>query len=117
MPYIFFRFHKDLAKLRKPLQQKPKNEVSWTWTTNDAKIVQNFKKCAKIFLFLIYLIKKIYFLRQMPARSAAVRYSKSKKEENSVNIAVKVLIRQNAIIPRWKKRSLQSKGIEKLVNF
>ena len=32
-------FIKDLAKLRKSLQQKLKKEVSWTWTTNDTKIV------------------------------------------------------------------------------
>ena len=35
-------FIKDLAKLRKSLQQKLKKEVSWTWTTNDLKIIQNF---------------------------------------------------------------------------
>ena len=38
---------KNLAKLRKSLQQKLKKEVSWTWTTNDSKIVQNFKKMCK----------------------------------------------------------------------
>jgi len=48
MPHICFRlFIKDLAKLRKPLQQKLKKEVSWTWTSNDRKIVQNFKKMYK----------------------------------------------------------------------
>ena len=36
-------FIKDLAKLRKPLQQKLKKDVSWIWITNDSKIVQNFK--------------------------------------------------------------------------
>jgi len=30
--------------LRKPLQQKLKKDVSWTWTINDLKIVQDFKK-------------------------------------------------------------------------
>ena len=40
-------FIKDLAKLRKPLQQKLKKEVSWIWTSNDTKIVQNFKKMCK----------------------------------------------------------------------
>jgi len=38
---------KNLAKLRKPLQQKLKKEVSWIWTTNDTKIDQNFKKMYK----------------------------------------------------------------------
>jgi len=33
--------------LRKPLQQKLKKEVSWTWTPSDSKIVQNFKKMCK----------------------------------------------------------------------
>jgi len=33
--------------LRKPLQQKLKKGVSWTWTTNDTKIIQNFKKMRK----------------------------------------------------------------------
>jgi len=40
-------FVKDLAKLRKPLQQKLKKDVSWTWTANDSKVVQNFKKMCK----------------------------------------------------------------------
>ena len=40
-------FVKDLAKLRKPLQQKLKKEESWTCTYNDSKIVQNFKKICK----------------------------------------------------------------------
>ena len=40
-------FIKDLAKLRKSLQQKLKKEVSWTWITSDSKIVQNFKKICK----------------------------------------------------------------------
>ena len=40
-------FIKDLAKLRKPLQQKLKKEASWIWTTNNTKIVQNFKKMCK----------------------------------------------------------------------
>ena len=40
-------FIKDLAKLRKPLQQKLKKEVSWIWTSNDTRIVQNFKKMCK----------------------------------------------------------------------
>jgi len=39
-------FIKDLAKLRKPLQQKLKKDVGWTWTTY-SKIVQNFKKMCK----------------------------------------------------------------------
>jgi len=29
------------------LQQKPKKDVSWTWTSNDSKIFQNFKKMCK----------------------------------------------------------------------
>jgi len=33
-----------------------------------------------------------WFLRQMSAMSTEVQYSKSKKEKNSINIAVKVLI-------------------------
>jgi len=33
-----------------------------------------------------------------PVMSTGVRYSKSKKEKNSANIAVEVLIRQNATI-------------------
>ena len=33
-------FIKDLVKLRRPLQQKLKKEISWTWTTNDSKIIQ-----------------------------------------------------------------------------
>ena len=52
-------FIKNLAKLRKPLQQKLKKDVSWTWTANDSKIMQNFKRCVKIFLFLIYLMKEM----------------------------------------------------------
>jgi len=40
-------FIKNLAKLRKPLQQKLKKDVSWTWTANDSKIMQNFKKMCK----------------------------------------------------------------------
>ena len=40
-------FIKDLAKVRKPLQQKLKKEVNWTWTINDTKIVQNFKRICK----------------------------------------------------------------------
>ena len=40
-------FIKDLAKLRKPLQQKLKKEVSWSQTTSDSKIVQNLKKMCK----------------------------------------------------------------------
>jgi len=38
---------KDLAKLRKSLQQKLKKDVMWTWTTNNLKIVQKFKKICK----------------------------------------------------------------------
>lgn len=38
---------RDLTKLRKPLQQKLKKDMMWTWTTNDSKIVQNFKKMYK----------------------------------------------------------------------
>jgi len=45
-------FIKDLAKLRKPLQQKLKKEVSWIWTSNDTKIVQDFKKMCKNLLVL-----------------------------------------------------------------
>ena len=40
-------FIKDLAKLRKPLQQKLKKEVSWICTPSYLKIVQNFKKMCK----------------------------------------------------------------------
>jgi len=40
----------------------------------------------------------VYFLKQMPAMSTEVRYSKSKKEKNFANIAVEVLIRQNVTI-------------------
>ena len=40
-------FIKDLANLRKPLQQKLKKEKSWTWAPNDSKIVQNFKSMCK----------------------------------------------------------------------
>jgi len=40
-------FIKYLAKLRKLLQQTLKKDVSWTWTANDSKIVQNFKKMCK----------------------------------------------------------------------
>ena len=40
-------FIKDLAKIRKPLQQKLKKEVSWAWTTDDTKIIHNFKKMCK----------------------------------------------------------------------
>jgi len=29
------------------LQQKLKKEINWTWTTNDTKIVQNFKNMCK----------------------------------------------------------------------
>ena len=45
-------FIKDLAKLRKPLQQKLKKDISWTWTINDTKIVQSFKKMYKNFPIL-----------------------------------------------------------------
>ena len=45
-------FIKDLAKLRKLLQQKLKKEVSWIWTSSDLKIVQNFKKIYKNLLVL-----------------------------------------------------------------
>ena len=45
-------FIKDLAQLKKSLQQKLKKELSWTWTTNDTKIVQNFKKVCKNLLVL-----------------------------------------------------------------
>jgi len=37
-----------------------------------------------------------------------VQYSKSKKEKNSANIAVEVLIKHNATISQWKMKSLQS---------
>ena len=40
-------FIKNLAKVRKPLQQKLKKDVTWTWTINETKIVQNFKKMYK----------------------------------------------------------------------
>jgi len=40
-------FTKDLATLRKSLQQKLKIEVNWTRTPSDSKIVQNFKKMCK----------------------------------------------------------------------
>ena len=40
-------FIKNLVKLRKSLQQKFKKEVSWIWTINDTKIVQNFKRMCK----------------------------------------------------------------------
>jgi len=43
----------------------------------------------------------------MLAMSNGVQYSKSKKKKNSTNIAVEVLIKQNAIIPQWQKKSLQ----------
>ena len=49
MPYLCFKFHSELAKLRKPLQQKLKKEISWTWTPSDSNIVQNFKKMCKNF--------------------------------------------------------------------
>jgi len=39
-------------------------------------------------------------LRQMPAMSIRVRYSKLKKAKNSTNIVVEALIRQNATIPQ-----------------
>jgi len=35
----------------------------------------------------------------MPAMSTRVRYSKSKREGNSANTAMKALIKQNATIP------------------
>jgi len=98
MPTSTSDFIKDLAKLRKPLQQKLKKEVSWIWTTNDTKM-KTSKRCVKIFPSLICLTKEmIYFLKQMPAMSTGVQYSKSKKEKNSRNIVVEVLIRQNATI-------------------
>ena len=40
-------FIKDLAKLRKLLQQILKKEVSWIWTHSDSKIAQNIKKMCK----------------------------------------------------------------------
>jgi len=39
MSYYTLDFIKNLAKLRKPLQQKLKKEGSWAWTINDIKIV------------------------------------------------------------------------------
>jgi len=45
-------FIKDSAKLRKPLQQKLKKEVSRTWNFIDIKIAQNFKKMYKNLLVL-----------------------------------------------------------------
>jgi len=35
----------------------------------------------------------------MAAKSTGAQYSKSKKEKNSINIAVEVLVRQNTTIP------------------
>jgi len=47
MSYLSSYFVKDLVKLRKPLQQKFKKEVSWTWTPSNSKIVQHFKSLFK----------------------------------------------------------------------
>ena len=54
----------------------------------------------------------------MLAMSTGVRYSKSKKEKNFTNTAVEALIKQNATIPRWKKKILAViRGIEKFLIF
>ena len=66
-------FIKDLTKLKKSLQQKLKKDVSWTWSTNDSKIIQNFKKMCKNLPVLNLL-----------AMSTGVRYSKSKKEKKTL---------------------------------
>jgi len=47
-------------------------------------------------------------LRQMLPMSTEMLYSKSKKDKNSINIIVEVLIKQNETIPQWKKKFLQS---------
>jgi len=44
----------------------------------------------------------------MPAMSTEVRYSKSKKVENSANITMEVLRRQNVTISQWEEKYLQS---------
>jgi len=54
----------------------------------------------------------------MSTMTTGVGYSKSKKEKNSTNITVEVLIIQNATIPRWKKKILAIiKKIEKFLIF
>jgi len=45
-------FIKDLAELRKLLQQKLKKEVSRIWTSSGTKIVQNFQKNVQNLLIL-----------------------------------------------------------------
>ena len=91
------------------MQQKLKREISWTWTPGDSKIVQNFKKMYKN-LHVLNLPNEgdDLILRQTPTMSIGVQYSKSKKEKNFANITVEVLIKQNTIILRWKKKFLQS---------
>jgi len=63
------------------------------------RLFKTSKRCVKIFLFLIYLIKEIiWFFRLMLAMSTEAQYSKSEKEKNSANITIEVLTRQNATI-------------------
>jgi len=49
----------------------------------------------------------------MPAMNTRVQSSKSKKEKNYASIAAEALIKLNAIILQWKRKSSQLKGESK----
>ena len=86
-------FIKELAKLRKPLQQKLKKEVSWTWTPSDSNIVQNFKKIYTNFHALNLFNEGDDLIHETNASNERWSTVLKIKEKNSANIAVEILIR------------------------
>jgi len=52
-------FINDLPELSKPLQHKLKKELSQTWTLAIQRLFKTLRRRLKIFLFLIYLMKKM----------------------------------------------------------
>jgi len=69
-------FIKDLAKLRKPLQQKLKKEASWVWTSNDTKIVHFKKICKKLPILNLLNEEGDLIIEKMAAMSTGVQSSK-----------------------------------------
>ena len=87
--------------MKKPLQQQLKKEVSWTWTTNDTKIVQNFEKMYKNLPVLNLPNEGDDLVLETDVNNEYwSTVLKIKEVKNSVNITVEVLIRRNATIPR-----------------
>ena len=101
-------FINDLAKLRKPLQHKLKKEVSWTCTTTNSKINQKFKKmCTNLPVLNLHKEGDNLILEIDVSNEHWSIVFKIKEGEKLYKYYSGGLIKQNATIPRWKKKSLQ----------